>query len=199
MCPTCREILLKHSTQTTWNRDAQLEWTKPYMVTGVDTHCICGHEIVYNYRIVHKLSGDTLVLGSECIKNTFMDNQELIDMVDKIYCEDCDSFVKRVSSRSHLKSQKHIRRANYKPCIQCAQWKVGRFSDESLCTDCVAYNELRQQFRQCKQCREWCIKKDTPGHWYMCAPCYEQRRSATCATCDRKIAARFTHCFQCHR
>lgn len=81
------EILIRQSRSKVFN-EVITEWEFKYMYEGEvedNKHCICGHFIKYSYVIVNILNGNTLELGSECIKKIPGDLFEVCKKVKSAY------------------------------------------------------------------------------------------------------------------
>ena len=64
-------------------------WTDTnfYQVHG-QSQCCCEHDIIYEFRIAHKTTGDTMSIGSSCIKlfsnKMYLHTEKLKRMADRL-------------------------------------------------------------------------------------------------------------------
>lgn len=101
--------------------------------------CLCGHDIVYNYRYTHKKRGDYFILGSCCIEK-FSEHYK-----SQRICKGCGDKIKK-------------NKTNYcKDCIDREKNKIKREKERlryiirCQCKDC-GYQKKDDKYRYCYKC-----------------------------------------------
>lgn len=162
MCLICKDAMLAQSKNIDWD-DAQKEWCCDGELE-IDSKCYCGVNIKTEYYISNKNTKVTFKLGSICI-NTIFDktiSKKLLGKVNSIFCDDCETLIKKCSYKQHLKSKKHKANAGIaeelKRCIDCKEFKLEKESWKTKCKDCYAFSK---GYRLCHGCMKYNIKVDS--------------------------------------
>jgi len=98
------------------------------------SRCCCDHKIRYIHIVKHKKTGDTLEIGTTCIKKFRPDDEKAKAEVDKrvrrikkggIYCEKCDGTVsqKIVDEFKKQGMTKFYHKKCLNMCYQCGDYK----------------------------------------------------------------------------
>lgn len=169
MCYKCQEILLPKSKSNNWN-EASLEWTEGYS-EPCDDKCICEHKITERYLIKNPITNKRFWLGSECIKNTFENNKDLIYFATTFYCPYCKKTLKRSGERQHCNSKTHINNLTFHQLIN----------------------------KECKSCKFYLVDKKNKTH-HLCSTCFDKKVNVgNCKKCkQRKKLFKFNLCYKCH-
>lgn len=184
-------------------------WTKHGDNTETETtydYCICGHSIVYNYKIKNYDDGSQYIVGSTCINTHLLNLLTLSERFD---------FIRSVKSRNDEPNTERClfcyRNTTKKSCNNCKQrkfcksiidkWKskIKRHKcryckvmcDKSLpyCIDCKFYLDINKH--PCIECSKWCDNK-----YRMCYSCSFENKHK-CNSCNRYCDKKYEYCYYC--
>ena len=179
-------------------------WTvMNFLGEGLISQCCCSHDIQYEFRIAHTTTGDTVSIGSKCIKlfdnETYLYTERLKRMADtnNHFCalEGCKgSKVRKSIVEKYPGQTKHYHSKclplAFEKCV-CEKFK-GYDCDCPLCKDC-----------------QTTLPKDSPKWKTRCYSCYlkqkfsssnyDQRTCKDCQTTLPKDSPEWkTRCYSCY-
>ena len=144
--------------------------------------CCCEHDIIYEYRIAHKTTGDTMSIGSKCIKlfsnKMYLHTEKLKRMAnpDNHFCalEGCEGpkLQKTVVDRyPNPPSGQHYHAKclplAFKKCYRCEKFKG---------YDCVC-PPIVEDSRVCETCQTT-LPKNSPEWKVYCYSCYLNKKQS---------------------
>jgi len=141
-------------------------WTVIGVDSDKDTKCCCSHAIKNVFTIKHNITGDTMEIGSKCIKQ-FSNDKEVGKQVNLIlrkhknpdakYCESCDRKVSKpiVDQFPDKKKYYHISclKIDHNKCYECYGYEGYSCTCSVCCVDCdfILVNKASWRIR-CNRC-----------------------------------------------
>jgi len=138
-------IILEHSENGSDIKEAIKEWLMdPEVVIAEESHCVCTHDIIYNYTIFNIQNGNILFpVGSCCVKHVGEEAgdpslYQQLQLFAKIKCELCNRVFKNAKLKEeHLITPLHIGNVRRKKCENfCCETQV---TTPGLCFKCKQY------------------------------------------------------------
>lgn len=175
-------------------------------------YCICGHPIVYNYRITNNDDGFVHIVGSTCITThllNFLKNSDRINFINHL---------KRLKTKNDTKETKRCvfcnKNTTNRSCNKCKMrtlvqkmvdiWKIklkrhkcyycGIMCDNTFpyCVTCKYY--LDNNKHKCYNCNEWCKRP-----YKLCFTCNSKNndKKHKCGRCGRLCDKKYEFCYSC--
>lgn len=162
-------------------------WDVVDSATERDTLCCCSHRIKNVFSIIHKTTGDTMEMGSRCIKR--FEDKEKNSKVNRLlnllknenikYCAklDCDSKTRvRQSVVDQFPDQKEF---YHKKCLK---------SKFKQCTRCDLYEDYDCKCVTTRTCVDCEVDMHNPEEWRKsCISCWKKKQThptKKCIICD---------------
>lgn len=201
-------VLLAYSVSKDYI-EAIKEWSvitqkKPQYDTE-GTKCICSKNIDRLYPVTNTINGNTLYIGSSCIKKFCTDElknalnlaKSMRNSAEKTMCKGCCKYKLALDAEpwryckkcynANIKTpcKEYRDFANYKCCVECGENVIDPTDWRDKCHDC--YKALMEFARECSDCGEKKILPTDDDYVTKCRDCY------------KKSLANMRECLQCRQ
>lgn len=127
---------------------------------GTQNKCMCNHDIIHNYRYIHKRNEDTFILGSCCIKKFSIIYRQLRQ------CKNCKCKI-RINDDNICPSCRQIEKDRIKYENKCKCKKCGYVKKDDKYKYCYSCKFGEKKYNKCKDCGKD-KKEDTFMKCYKC-------------------------------
>ena len=165
--------------------------------------CVCGHDILYEFRIKHKTTGDTMEIGSHCI-DRFSDEMkikrnhivQLQHNPTTKYCPTCNIKVSPATAEKYVDEEKVYHQSCYKElpfdCEFCDAKPKNKYKKSHMKTHKKEIEARRLAIYNNEEVKcEWCEttpkRKDMTGHMKIHAEEIHQNAIITCEICNLSL------------
>ena len=171
--------------------------------TECEEGCVCGHDIRYEFRIKHKMTGDTMEIGSHCI-NRFSNEMktkrnhmiQLRHNPTTKYCPTCNIKVSNTIVEKYMDEERVFHQSCYKEltftCDYCDEEPMNKYRKSHMKTHKKEIEARRLDIYNNEEVKcEWCEttpkRKDMTDHIKIHAEEIHQNAIITCEICSISI------------